>query len=224
MRTRNFGHPPNGLFIGVYSAAQSNKFVHIALQCTLSLALEVKGVATLKEALAGGLDVAIVGDNDFYSQRARVSPLNPEHDAIMSDWAFEFQLELLNLSRTLSSLSKVPRFCHTNVHLPDVHKTGLGSSAALITSLVSALLIHFSIISREGFSEIHGEGRRLAHNLAQYVHCLAQGKVGSGFDVSSAVFGSQLYTRFAPTVLQGLMNDEKVGTSLSTINFLPHSE
>jgi phosphomevalonate kinase len=89
-----------------------------------------------------------------------------------------------------------------------VHKTGLGSSAALITSLVSALLVHFSAISRETFSDVHGEGRHLAHNLAQYVHCLAQGKVGSGFDVSSAVFGSQLYTRFDPAVLQDLMNDK----------------
>lgn len=57
--------------------------------------------------------------------------------------------------------------------------------------------------------EVHSEGRRLAHNLAQYVHCLAQGKVGSGFDVSSAVFGSQIYTRFDPAVLHGLMNDDE---------------
>jgi phosphomevalonate kinase len=30
---------------------------------------------------------------------------------------------------------------------------------------------------------------KLAHNLAQYCHYKAQGKIGSGFDVSSAVFG-----------------------------------
>jgi len=47
----------------------------------------------------------------------------------------------------------------------------------------------------------------LAHNAAQYIHCLAQGKVGSGFDVSTAVFGSQIYTRFDPQVLQPLMTD-----------------
>ena len=51
-----------------------------------------------------------------------------------------------------------------------------------------------------------GDGRRLAHNLAQFVHCVAQGKVGSGFDVSSAVFGSHLYTRFDPLVIQDLMS------------------
>jgi len=37
---------------------------------------------------------------------------------------------------------------------------------------------------------------------------LAQGKVGSGFDVSAAVFGSQLYTRFNPVRLQPLMDGD----------------
>lgn len=52
--------------------------------------------------------------------------------------------------------------------------------------------------------------RTIAHNLAQFVHCLAQGKVGSGFDVSAAVFGSQLYTRFNPVRLQPLMDGDPV--------------
>ena len=94
--------------------------------------------------------------------------------------------------------------------LSEVHKTGLGSSAALITSLVSALLLHFSLISPSSFSGHGSDGRRLAHNLAQYVHCLAQGKIGSGFDVSAAVFGSHLYTRFNPEVLHDLMNSSAV--------------
>lgn len=105
------------------------------------------------------------------------------------------------------------------MRLPEVHKTGLGSSAALITSLVSSLLVHLGVVARDSFdNDAEGgtasasEGRRLAHNLAQYVHCLAQGKVGSGFDVSAAVFGSQLYTRFDPVVLGLLMKDESVSS------------
>jgi len=92
------------------------------------------------------------------------------------------------------------------VKLTDVHKTGMGSSAALITSLVSALLIYFETITETDFANLEGDGRRLAHNAAQFVHCLAQGKVGSGFDVSAAVFGSQIYRRFEPAVLEPLMN------------------
>ena len=37
--------------------------------------------------------------------------------------------------------------------------------------------------------------------MAQAAHCAAQGKVGSGFDVASAVFGSCLYRRFSPSIL-----------------------
>jgi phosphomevalonate kinase len=35
----------------------------------LSLALEAKGPAELEQALGPGLDITIVGDNDFYSQQ-----------------------------------------------------------------------------------------------------------------------------------------------------------
>ena len=126
-----------------------------------------------------------------------------------------FQLSSRNLPPTIASLTKLPPFLPTGVPISEVHKTGLGSSAALITSLVSALLLRLDVIPSDSFEtsskvEAPSEGRRLAHNLAQYVHCLAQGKVGSGFDVSAAAFGSQLYTRFGPEVIQGLMNDTVV--------------
>jgi hypothetical protein len=38
---------------------------------------EIKGVQALKETVSNGLDVTIVGDNDFYSQRAKESYLIP---------------------------------------------------------------------------------------------------------------------------------------------------
>lgn len=47
----------------------------------------------------------------------------------------------------------------------------------------------------------------LIHSLAQYAHCLAQGKVGSGFDVASAVYGTHVYRRFSPSLLTPLMRD-----------------
>jgi phosphomevalonate kinase len=42
------------------------------------------------------------------------------------------------------------------------------------------------------------------HNLAQAAHCAAQGKVGSGFDVAAAVYGTCIYRRFSPSVLSSL--------------------
>lgn len=128
------------------------------------------------------MKITILGDNDFYSQRS--------------------QLLSRALPPTLASLSQLPPFLHTNTTIGEVHKTGMGSSAALITSLVCALMVYFEVITLEG-----EEGRKLAHNTAQFIHCLAQGKVGSGFDVSSAIFGSHIYRRFSPDVIGGLMSD-----------------
>ncbi|KAG8863525.1 hypothetical protein FRB96_008265 [Tulasnella sp. 330] len=172
------------------SNASKNKFVQLAVERVLFLSMQINGIQAAREATAQGLEIVIVGDNDFYSQRG--------------------QLAAMKLPSAIASLAKIPKFAATNCSLADVHKTGLGSSAALITSLVGALLVHFSIISSSSLQTDNeaDEGRRLAHNIAQYVHCLAQGKVGSGFDVSSATYGSQIYKRFDPEVLQPLMTDD----------------
>ncbi|KAI0344840.1 Phosphomevalonate kinase [Trametopsis cervina] len=205
------------------ATSTKNKFVHTALSRVLQLALELEGEEGLRARLGAGYDIVIAGDNDFYSQRA--------------------QLTARNLPPTLASLSQLPPFLHTGVQLSAVHKTGLGSSAALITSLVSAILLHLGIVPTDSFSPSSStssttsstissnitetesasssskasDGRKLVHNTAQYVHCLAQGKVGSGFDVASAVFGSQLYTRFDPAVLQPLMDNDTSNSSSSTL-------
>lgn len=102
---------------------------------------------------------------------------------------------------TAESLASLEPFCFTHATLASVHKTGLGSSAALITSLVAGLLLYFGRIE----DVTSDENKRWIHNTAQFVHCFAQGKVGSGFDVSSAVWGSHRYTRFNPDILKPMM-------------------
>jgi phosphomevalonate kinase len=51
------------------------------------------------------------------------------------------------------------------------------------------------------------------HNLAQAAHCAAQGKVGSGFDVAAAVYGTCIYTRFSPSILASLESPGSAGFS-----------
>ncbi|KAJ3117756.1 phosphomevalonate kinase [Phlyctochytrium bullatum] len=56
----------------------------------------------------------------------------------------------------------------------------------MITSLCGSILAYFDVIKLNGQND--DEELSLVHNLAQFAHCLAQGKIGSGFDVSAAVY------------------------------------
>ncbi|PNP75646.1 hypothetical protein FNYG_11055 [Fusarium nygamai] len=105
-------------------------------------------------------------------------------------------------SHSESESTRQGRFAKFPVTLGDANKTGLGSSAALVTSLTAALLAHY--LPEDLFSIQSDQGKRTLHNLAQAAHCAAQGKVGSGFDVATAVYGSCRYRRFSPETLSSI--------------------
>jgi phosphomevalonate kinase len=71
-----------------------------------------------------------------------------------------------------------------------------------VTSFTAALLSYY--LPKDLFDIESDSGLRVLHNLSQTSHCAAQGKVGSGFDIASAVYGSCLYRRFSPALLSGL--------------------
>ncbi|GMM33648.1 phosphomevalonate kinase [Saccharomycopsis crataegensis] len=105
------------------------------------------------------------------------------------------------------------RFLYHKDTISNVPKTGLGSSAGLVTVLTSGLLSYYKP-ELDLFSEI---GLRTVHNLAQISHCAAQGKVGSGFDVAAATYGSIIYQRFDPEIINGLIKyKEEVFSSSPT--------
>ena len=79
-----------------------------------------------------------------------------------------------------------------------VVKSGLGSSAAITVATVGAILKSFEIS--------FGENDAL-HKLAQIAHSIATGKVGSGFDIAAASYGSILYTRYSPEMVKNLPTD-----------------
>lgn len=74
---------------------------------------------------------------------------------------------------------------------------------------MAALLRFFGLVDLRGAKS--AEELRLVHNLAQLVHCRAQGKVGSGFDVASAVYGTQVYQRFSPAPFAALLDEKVLG-------------
>lgn len=135
------------------------------------------GQDSVEKTFLFGLELRVEGDNDFYSQRQTLANQN--------------------LPNTLSSLQKLPKYSRFECSISQVHKTGLGSSAAMVTSIVTCILGHFGIFKKE-----------IVWKLAQLCHCAAQGKVGSGFDVSAAVYGSHIYQRFSPVILEDVLMGE----------------
>jgi phosphomevalonate kinase len=149
-----------------------NEFVESALRYGLTTALVLLGRTRFLDRLAAGLRIDLVAHRAFYSSP---SPTGTDPEA-------------------------PPR------------KTGLGSSAALVSALCGALLAYFGLVHLPDAGATKDEqldskdtttrDLRLVHNLAQFAHFKAQGKIGSGFDVSSAVYGSHVYVRFDPIILQ----------------------
>ena len=76
-----------------------------------------------------------------------------------------------------------------------VAKSGLGSSAAVTVAAVAAILKFFGIDT---------SNKEVIHKLAQTSHSIATGKVGSGFDIAAATYGSIFYTRYSPEIIKGL--------------------
>ncbi|KAL6907554.1 hypothetical protein ACP4OV_002593 [Aristida adscensionis] len=186
------------------SARESaNPFVEQAIQFSVAAAKATITDTDRKDALdmllLQGLNITILGCNDFYSYRkqieARGLPLTPEVLLSLPPFSsITFNSEVANGTMTGEKCK------------PEVAKTGLGSSAAMTTSVVAALLhylgvVNLSCLGQSSSDSATGQDLDLVHAIAQSAHCLAQGKIGSGFDVSAAVYGSQRYTRFSPEIL-----------------------
>ncbi|EXJ55628.1 hypothetical protein A1O7_08557 [Cladophialophora yegresii CBS 114405] len=170
-------------------SASGNKFVETTLRYVLTYV--ARGfVPGGKEGILGRgpVKVTILADHDYYSQPTSSGPAS------------------LVQGQSSSGSGEWRDF---SVRLSEAHKTGLGSSAALVTSLVSALLAW--CLQKREFDDETPLNQRTIHNLAQAAHCAAQGKVGSGFDVAAAVYGSCLYRRFTPTILENVGEPSSAG-------------
>nr|WNX96115.1 Phosphomevalonate kinase [Ayapana triplinervis] len=179
------------------SSESRNPFVEYAVQYSIAAAystLDKNKRNKLHKLLSQGMDITILGCNDFYSYRNQIEaqglPLIPESLATIPPFT----------SITFNAGESNVETCK-----PEVAKTGLGSSAAMTTAVVASLLNYLGIVelpcSTKDQESGYSSDLDLLHMIAQTAHCIAQGKVGSGFDVSSAVYGSHRYVRFSPKII-----------------------
>lgn len=139
--------------------------------------------------------ITILADNDYYSQPSKTTSSTPNTTGKFTDFG---------------------------VRLQDANKTGLGSSAALVTAFTGAILSHY--LPASTFSLTSDEGRAKLHNLAQAAHCAAQGKVGSGFDIATAVYGTCVYRRFSPSILSVLGEPASSGFATRVRNIVDDTD
>ncbi|KAF1956403.1 Phosphomevalonate kinase [Byssothecium circinans] len=142
------------------------------------------------------IETALTYALTYISTQQPRSSIPPSSISILADQAY-----YSNPGKPPSSTPTSP-FLDFDVTLSAAHKTGLGSSAALVTAFTAAVLTYYLPPSKFDLSK--PQSLQVLHNLAQASHCAAQGKVGSGFDIASAVYGSCLYRRFTPSVLSSL--------------------
>ncbi|KAH7277850.1 hypothetical protein KP509_38G011400 [Ceratopteris richardii] len=177
-----------------------NAFVEKALELAVPTAQficqEKERLDIFKKSLLKGLHITILGSNDFYSYRKYI--------------------ENKGLPLTSSTLFSLPEFSpitfnssndtNADIQVPEVAKTGLGSSAAMTSAVVASVLCYLGAVElpckSSSVEDVSNTQKlEIVHAISQAAHSLAQGKIGSGFDVSAAVFGSQRYVRFSPQVL-----------------------
>jgi phosphomevalonate kinase len=104
----------------------------------------------------------------------------------------------------------------TLAKLPDgkTAKVGFGSSAAVCVAIVGAIL------KLNGYNLEEKNTKDLVFKIACTAHYLAQGKVGSSFDIAASTYGGVIaYTRFDPKWLIQEMNSGKSTAEIMDSNW-----
>lgn len=104
----------------------------------------------------------------------------------------------------------------TLAKLPDgkTAKVGFGSSAAICVAIVGGIL------KLNGYNLAEKKTKDLVFKIACTAHYLAQGKVGSSFDIAASTYGGVLkYTRFDPKWLVSEMNSGKSTAEIMDANW-----
>ncbi|MCL5434037.1 MAG: hypothetical protein M1538_03655 [Candidatus Marsarchaeota archaeon] len=81
---------------------------------------------------------------------------------------------------------------NVNPGLKKISKTGMGSSSAVTVAVVASILSAYNLDMYEN---------DCLHKLAQISYSTAVKKIGSGFDIAAATYGSIEYIRYSPSLI-----------------------
>ena len=93
LQSKTLSFDDNLHFIDVLSrdaVSAGNKFVETCLRFSLQVIQERMGTAVLNDYLQQGFEITIVGDNDFYSQRAQVKRRESSNDFVVNPTCHTF--------------------------------------------------------------------------------------------------------------------------------------
>ncbi|KAK6200142.1 Phosphomevalonate kinase [Scheffersomyces amazonensis] len=204
-----------------YVTALSSR-MHAVLHSTVSTNVEIRRVKVSSPQFKEGEWVYNIKGNDYY-QSGAINEINERRNpfleatistvltyiqpkdnfdidiTIYSDSAYHSQ-DGTTVSKSNNGQKK---FLYHTKPIMEVPKTGMGSSAGLVTVVTTALLAYFNNIK-----DIDESTKNIIHNCSQIAHCYAQKKIGSGFDVAAAVFGSIIYKRFQPSLIENILSNK----------------
>lgn len=87
-------------------------------------------------------------------------------------------------------------FCRFTKLIASIHKTGLGGSSALTVGLMALCLKLYSV----------NFNRELLYILSLIANFYAQNKIGSGYDICSAIYGTQIVTKLNSSFFQKILD------------------
>ena len=171
----------------------SNPFVEKALRVALLYLLGEELNFSIHKIRS--LQITIAADNDFYSLVPHLRARGVARPTLQAAQQLPLRLPVARRKGEKGGPSSI-------------YKTGLGSSACLVTAVTGSLVHAVRCLRSSTVEEENDDAaatQLVIARLAQIGHCHAQGKVGSGFDVSAACYGSHVYRRFSPALLEPLL-------------------
>lgn len=181
-----------GIRLTIDNPLGSSNFIDSIVRVTLAYLLTQEGL--LKKS---GVSVEVFEDKEFISEKfhKKTQPMCEVISLGGGDRSRHYQLFDRNIN--------------------EVTKTGLGSSACLIISVLGILVNELSG-NNETFTQ------KKIEILGQIINSLAQKKIGSGFDIACAVFGSIVYTKMDAAKFSALVTlMDEISQSIDTGHPIP---